>query len=97
MKPNPHHQRPTRKLLYQRRVLYTISSGEGSRNTQVVLVPAFLFANSLSFANKPRSLPDPESKAIFTAMARDEEKHYQVLRERLTAIKLRRPAGSSSG
>jgi len=40
---------------------------------------------------------DPEGKAIFTAMARDEEKHYQVLRERLTAIKLRRPAGSSSG
>ncbi|MEJ2031557.1 MAG: ferritin family protein [Deltaproteobacteria bacterium] len=33
---------------------------------------------------------DPESKAVFGAMARDEENHYRALKERLTAIKLRR-------
>lgn len=32
---------------------------------------------------------DLESKAVFEAMARDEERHYRTLKERLTAIKLR--------
>ena len=33
---------------------------------------------------------DPESRAIFEALASEEEKHYRVLKERLTALKLRR-------
>lgn len=33
---------------------------------------------------------DPESRAIFVALASEEEKHYRVLKERLTALKLRR-------
>jgi rubrerythrin len=33
---------------------------------------------------------DPESRAIFETMARDEEAHRRILKERLMAIKLRR-------
>lgn len=32
---------------------------------------------------------DPESRAVFETLARDEEKHYQALKERLLALKLR--------
>jgi rubrerythrin len=32
---------------------------------------------------------DPESRAVFDTLARDEEKHYQALKERLMALKLR--------
>lgn len=37
---------------------------------------------------------DPESRAIFEALANEEEKHYRVLKERLTALKLRRQKAS---
>jgi rubrerythrin len=33
---------------------------------------------------------DPESRAVFETMARDEEAHRRVLKERIMAIKLRR-------
>lgn len=37
---------------------------------------------------------DPESRSIFEALAREEEKHYRILKERLTALKLRRQQSS---
>lgn len=36
---------------------------------------------------------DAESKAIFESLAREEENHYRMVRERMTTIKLRRQKG----
>jgi rubrerythrin len=33
---------------------------------------------------------DPESRAVFETMARDEEAHRRILKERIMALKLRR-------
>jgi rubrerythrin len=40
-----------------------------------------------------QEVDDAESKAVFEALAREEEKHYQTVKARLTAIKLRRQKG----
>jgi len=35
-------------------------------------------------------MTDAESKTIFEALAREEDNHYRLVRERITALKLRR-------
>ena len=40
-----------------------------------------------------QEVDDAESKAIFEALAREEDKHFQTVKARLTAIKLRRQKG----
>ena len=38
-------------------------------------------------------MTDAESRAIFEALAREEDNHYRTVRERMTALKLRRQKG----
>ena len=50
-------------------------------------------AGAKRYRELAQAVEDAESKATFEALAREEEKHYQTVKTRLTAIKLRRQKG----
>lgn len=50
-------------------------------------------AGAQRYRQLAQEVDDAESKAVFEALARDEEKHFQTVKARITAIKLRRQKG----